>query len=246
LCVDLDRPPLPTLPPDRERVFYFAPPPESGTEDPRMAHVLHALRRDGGVRRLVYISTTGVYGDCRGEWVDEGRELSPGADRARRRLDAEAQVRAWSRATGAEAVILRVAGIYGPERLPLARIRQAMPLVRSEESPFTNRIHVEDLAEVCAAAMEQPVAGEIFNVSDGHPGTMAEYFDAVADLYGLPRPPKIPMAEAAARLSPGMLSYMQESRRLSNEKMRRLLGVELRYPSLREGLASCDPGALTG
>jgi nucleoside-diphosphate-sugar epimerase len=237
--VDLDQDPLPLLPSRDERVFYFAPPPARGAADPRVARVLEAFRRDGPPRRLVYISTTGVYGDCQGEWVDETRPVNPGVDRARRRLDAESRFREWSRESGAELVILRVAGIYGPDRLPLARIRQGLPLVRAEEAPFTNRIHEHDLVQVCVAAMERPVAGEILNVSDGHPGTMAEYFDAIADLARLPRPPKIPLAGAEEHLSAGMLSYMRESRRLDNRKMLEQLAVELRYPSLEKGGPAC-------
>ena len=237
--MDLDQDPLPPMPTDGEGVYYFAPPPARGSEDPRVERVIEAFERDGAPRRLVYISTTGVYGDCGGEWVDEQRAVRPQADRARRRLDAENRFRAWSRESGAELVILRVSGIYGPDRLPLARIREGLPLVRAEEAPFTNRIHEEDLVAVCVAAMERPVAGEIFNVSDGHPGTMAEYFDTIADLAGLPRPPKIPLAGAEAHLSVGMLSYMRESRRLDNRKMLRLLEVELRYPSFEQGAPSC-------
>lgn len=243
LCADLDRPPLPPLPSAGAAVCHFAPPPGQGVEDPRMGAVLAALQRDGAPRRLVYVSTTGVYGDCAGAWVDETRPTHPTAERARRRLDAERQLQSWGRASGVEWVILRVAGIYGPGRLPLERLRQGLPLVCAEEAPFTNRIHEADLVQVCAAALERPVAGEIFNVSDGHPGTMAEYFDAVADLAGLPRPPKIPLAQAAAQLSPGMLSYQQESRRLDNRKLRERLGVVLRFPTLEQGLPGCLAGA---
>jgi nucleoside-diphosphate-sugar epimerase len=239
VVLDLDRPEPLALPAAGGQVFYFAPPPERGAADPRMARVLDALRTQGAPLRLVYISTTGVYGDCGGAWVDETRAVRPVAERALRRWDAERQLRAWSGDTGAEVVILRVAGIYGPDRLPLERIRQGLPVVRAEEAPFTNRIHEDDLVAVCVAAMEQPVAGEVFNVSDGHPGTMAEYFDAVADLAGLPRPPKIAMGEAAGRLSPGMLSYVQESRRLRNDKLLARLGVVLRYPDLERGLSAC-------
>lgn len=237
--VDLDQDPLPSLPSRDERVFYFAPPPARGAADPRVARMVEAFHRDGPPRRLVYISTTGVYGDCRGEWVDEKRPVNPGVDRARRRLDAEIRFQEWSRVSGAELVILRVAGIYGPDRLPLARIRQGLPLVRAKEAPFTNRIHEYDLAQVCMASMERPVAGEIFNVSDGHPGAMADYFDAIADLAGLPRPPKIPLAGAEQHLSAGMLSYMRESRRLDNRKMLERLTIELRYPSLEQGGPAC-------
>ncbi len=243
LQLDLDLDPLPTLPSKGRGLFYFSPPPNRAAEDPRMGRVLEALQRDGLPSRIVYISTTGVYGDCDGDWVDETRPTNPGADRARRRLDAEHRLRSWSAQTMTEQVVLRVAGIYGPDRLPLNRIREGLPLVRAEEAPYTNRIHEDDLVQICVAAMERPVAGEVFNVSDGSPGSMAEYFDAIAERAGLPAPPKIPMGEAAAKLSPGMLSYMRESRQLDNRKMLELLDVELRYPSLAEGLDSCFPSA---
>lgn len=240
--MDLDQEPLPTLTRRGERVLYLAPPPDQGSGDTRLRRVLAAMERDGQPRRLVYMSTSGVYGDCRGAWVDESQPPRPGEERSRRRLDAEQQVRAWGQAGGGEFVILRVGGIYGPARLPLARLRQRLPMVREEDAPFTNRIHEDDLSRVCMAALEAPVAGEVFNISDGHPGTMAEYFDRVADLAGLPHPPKISMAEANEQLSPALLSYLRESRRLDTQKMRGRLGVELRYPTLEEGLAACFAG----
>ncbi len=242
LRLDLDLEPLPRLHGTADGVFHFAPPPERGREDPRLDRLLRTLARDGLPQRVVLISTTGVYGDCEGAWVDETRAPAPAADRAHRRLDAERRLQDWGGRHEVETVILRVAGIYGPDRLPLARIRQGLPLVQADQAPYTNRIHEDDLARVCVAAMERPVAGETFNVSDGQPGTMAEYFDAVAARAGLPPPPKIAMAEASDRLSPGMLSYMRESRRLDNRKMRRLLVNELLYPDLSKGLDACFPG----
>jgi len=187
---------------------------------------------------VVYISTTGVYGDCGGAWVDESRPVNPLAPRAKRRWDAECAWQAWRKASGRELVILRVPGIYGPDRLPLERLRAGLPLVRESEAPYTNRIHADDLAEVCVAAMRRGHDGEVYNACDGHPGTMTDYFNRIADLAGLPRPPQIPLAEATERLSEGMLSYLRESRRLDNRKMREELGVTLRYPSLEQGLAS--------
>jgi nucleoside-diphosphate-sugar epimerase len=213
-------------------VFYFAPPPAQGQTDPRMGHLINALGRQAPPRRVVYISTSGVYGDCQGAWIDETWPVRPQADRARRRLDAENQLRDWGNAHGVEWVILRVAGVYGPDRLPLQRIRQGLPIVRAQEAPFTNRIHEDDLLSVCIAAMERPVAAEIFNVSDGHPGTMAEYFDAVANYAGLPPVPKIGLQEADACLSAEMRSYMAESRRMDNRKLRAMLVAELKYPRL--------------
>ena len=236
ILADLDQGLPPPLPSRAGTVLYLVPPPEAGQEDPRLGRVLEAFHRDGQPRRLVYISTSGVYGDCGGAWIDETQPTAATADRSLRRLAAERQVRDWAVASGGEWVILRVAGIYGPGYLPLSRLRQGLPIVGAGEAPFTNRIHVDDLARICLAALERPLTGEIINVCDGQPSTMADYFDRVADLAGLPRAPKISLAEAAERLSPGMLSYLRESRRIRNDKLRELLGVELLYPDLELGL----------
>ncbi len=189
--------------------------------------------------RMVYLSTTGIYGDCGGAWIDETRPPAPVAPRAKRRWDAENSARETCAALGIELVILRVAGIYGPGKLPLKRLRAGLPLVSASEAPFTNRIHIDDLVSACAAAMERGAPGAVYNISDGNPSTMVDYFDRLADLVGLPRPPQISLAEAQKQLTPGMLSYMQESRRLDNRRMREELGVKLRYPSLNVGLAAC-------
>lgn len=239
LQVDLDSADVPILPSAGARVFYFAPPPERGAADPRLRRVVESFRENGQPKRIVYVSTTGVYGDCHGAWVDESHPVNPRADRARRRVDAEQALQAWSSESGGQLVILRVAGIYGPGKLPLERLRQGLPVVRDAESPFTNRIHIRDLVEVCVAAMERGESGRVYHACDGNPGTMAEYFRRLAELAGLPPPPEISLAEAPQRLSPGMLSYMQESRRLSNRRITDELGVRLRYPSLDTGLPAC-------
>lgn len=236
---DLDHPELPILVSVGERVFYLAPPPETGDRDPRVRRALAWFDVSGQPRRIVYISTTGVYGDCAGAWVDERKEINPQVPRAKRRADAEQSFRDWADRQGREIVILRVAGIYGPGRLPLERIRRGLPLVREDEAPFTNRIHVDDLVQVCIAAMERGISGRVYHACDGHPSTMNDYFNRVADLAGLPRPPTVSLAEAPGQLSAGMLSYMQESRRLSNRRILDELGVRLAYPSLSEGLPSC-------
>jgi nucleoside-diphosphate-sugar epimerase len=220
-----------------ERVFHFAPPPGDGEEDPLTARLVEVFDREGPPKRLVYIGTTGVYGDCGGAWVNEDRPPRPVASRARRRWDAEQRLRAWSDASGADLVILRVAGIYACDRLPLERIRSGQPVVCADEAPWTNRIHAQDLLAVCIAAMERAPAGGLYNVSDGHPSTMTDYFHRVADAAGLPRPDEIPLAEAPGKVSPGMLSYLAESRRLDNRRMLAELGVTLRYPELAAGLA---------
>ncbi len=220
-------------------LYHLAPPPPTGREDRLTRHLVAAFRRNGHPHRLVYLGTTGVYGDCGGDWVDETRPPAPAADRAHRRWDAEDTLRAWSRESGAELILLRVAGIYGPGRLPLERLRQGLPLVREEEAPWSNRIHITDLVEACVAAMERGAAGAIYNVCDGHPTTMTDYFLRVADAAGLPRPPLIPLREAAREVSAGMMSYLAESRRIGNRRLRQELGVSLRYPDLASGLPAC-------
>lgn len=222
-----------------ESVFYFAPPPRQGVVDSRMTKFLAACEASGYPKKMVYLSTTGVYGDCQGVWVDENHPVHPVVDRAKRRWDAEQQVRKWCEPRGVEFVILRVAGIYGPGKLPLARLKKQLPLVKAEEAPYTNRIHVDDLIQVCSAAMEKGETGEVYNASDGHPGTMLDYFNQVADFAGLPRPPTISMQEADQKLSAGMMSYMQESRRIDNKKVIKELGIKFLYPNLSSGLPAC-------
>ncbi len=219
-------------------LYYFAPPPQQGSHDTRMAAFVSSLQTGAVPARCVLISTTGVYGDHGGAWVDETAALKPATDRARRRLDAENILRAWGREHGVAVVVLRVAGIYAPERLPVDRIRSGIPVVHEAECPYTNRIHADDLMDVCIAAAERGIADEIYNVSDGTPGTMTEYFNAVADALGMPRPPTISMQAARHRLSPGMLSYLAESRRLDNRKMLAGLGVRLKHANLASGLAA--------
>jgi nucleoside-diphosphate-sugar epimerase len=239
LKVDLDQPVLGLPSVEGDELYYLAPPPPEGRQDSRVARLIEGFYEAGQPCRVVYLSTTGVYGDCGGEWVDETRPPAPSADRAWRRLDAEQRWQAWSRESGSELVILRVAGIYGPGKLPLARLESGRPMVAESDAPITNHIHTLDLVTICQLAMERGVSGEVYNVCDGHPGNMTGYFNAVADFFGLVRPPVISLEEARAQLSPGMLSYLGESRRLSNRKLVEELGVTLRYPTLAEGLPAC-------
>jgi nucleoside-diphosphate-sugar epimerase len=226
------------------QVFHLAPPPGSGSRDPYTRRLVDAFVRGGHPSRLVYIGTTGVYGDCAGRWIDETHPTHPVADRSLRRLDAEDALRDWSRESSGDLVILRVAGIYGPGRLPLERIRAGTPMVRPDDAPYTNRIHVDDLVSACRAAMDRAPSGAVYNACDGHPSTMTDYFLQVAAAAGLPSPPLIGLDEAADRLSEGMLSYLSESRRLRNDRLREELGVVFRYPSLAEGLhAIFNPGS---
>jgi len=239
LVCDLDEQALPPGTSAGETVWYLVPPPAQGREDTRLQGFLRGLERSGQPRRILLISTSGVYGDCGGDWVDETRAPNPRVDRAHRRLDAERRLLAWRAASGGEAVIFRVAGIYGPGKLPLERLRRGLPMIAPEQAPWTNRIHLDDLVQACVLGMRNGRDGEIYNVSDGHPGNMADYFNRVADLAGLPRPPLIDPAEAGERLSPGLRSYLAESRRLRNDKLLRELGLELRHPDLASGLAAC-------
>lgn len=241
LRLDVLGDPLGALETAGAEVFHLAPPPGEGQEDPLTARLIAAFAEQGQPRRLVYVGTTGVYGDCGGDWVDETRTPKPTADRSLRRWDAEERLRAWSRETGAELVVLRVAGIYACDRLPLARIQSAQPVVSAAEAPWSNRIHAEDLVEICLAAMQQAPTGAVYNVCDGQPSTMTDYFLRIADAAGLAPPPQIPLADAPGKVSAGMLSYLRESRRLSNRKLLDELGVRLRYPTLADGLAGCFP-----
>lgn len=227
---------LADLPSAGKVVMYLAPPPGGGPIDGRMRHFCQVVTTARRPSKVVYVSTSGVYGDCGGAWVTEETPVNPQTSRAQRRVDAETAVREWGCACAVPVVILRVTGIYGPGRLPLARIKQGHPVLREEESPPTNRIHADDLALVCCAAAEKAADGEIFNVSDGQPGTMTQYFNAIADRLGLPRPPQVSMAEARQVMNPMMLSYLQETRRMGNEKMLRRLGIVLQYPDLASGL----------
>jgi len=237
---DLDVPSsLAGLPLNDAVVYYFAPPPGKGVTDPRMQAFVSVLVPPNLPARVILISTTGVYGDCRGEWVTEEQPPNPQADRARRRLAAETALRRWSDTSDVPVVILRVPGIYGPGRLPEERLRDGEPVLREEESPFSNRIHAEDLARVCVAAARSRRPSVVYNCSDGHPTTMTDFFYRVADRLGIPRPPAIPLDEARRRLGEGMLSYLAESKRIDNRRMREELGVELLYPDLAAGLRSC-------
>lgn len=218
-------------------VYYLVPPSSDiDDDDPRLRHFLSACE-EAIPRRLVYLSTSGVYGDCGGAWTDESRPPAPRTERARRRLAAENIAREWCAQNGTELVILRVGGIYGPGRLPTERLARTT-VVCPDEAPWSNRIHADDLAAVLQAAAQRGRPGQVYNVADGHPTTMSDYFYRVADAVGLPRPPCVPLAQAAEHLSPGMLSFINESRRLDITRMRRELRVPLRYPTLSEGLAS--------
>ncbi len=241
ITADLDAPAsLNNLPVKDAVVYYFAPPPDKGVTDPRMEAFVSVLTPSNLPKRIVLISTTGVYGDCHGEWVTEDRPPNPQVDRARRRLAAETTLQRWSEKSGVPIVILRVPGIYGPGYLPEERLRSGEPVLREDESPFSNRIHADDLARICIAAARHDHPSLLYNVSDGHPTTMTDFFFRVADVLGIPRPPAITHGRGAPPAwAKACLSYLAESKRIDNRRMREELGVELMYPDLTAGLASC-------
>lgn len=217
-------------------VLYAAPPPGGGTTDPKVRHFCEAIAAGDEPVRVVYLSTSGVYGDCRGERVTEATPVHPQTARAQRRFDAETTIRQFGEQRNVPTIILRVTGIYGPFRFALHRILEQHPLLNENEAAFTNRIHADDLAQICLAALDKAADGDIFNVCDGQESTMTDYFNAVADAFELPRPPQVDAAEAAKVMNPLMLTYFQESRRMDNSKMLEKLGITLRYPTLQQGL----------
>lgn len=221
-------------------LYYFAPPPAKGVEDTRMENFLASLNQNNLPKHIIYISTSGVYGDQQGQTIDEETLANPQVDRAKRRYHAEQLLLEYGiEHTSIAITILRVGGIYGPGRLPLQRLKDQIPMLHENLSPQTNRIHADDLAQVCVAAATEKSAGEIYNVSDGTNSNMTEYFNTIADFCGLPRPPLVDWDEAEKTISAGMLSYLRESRKMDNSKMINELDIQLIYPTLKDGLKSC-------
>jgi nucleoside-diphosphate-sugar epimerase len=227
-----------------DAVLHFAPPPREGGSDLRTRHLLAALGRGRSLaRRLVYVSTTGVYGDCGGARVSETRPCRPQTARARRRADAERQLRAFGQRNRVRVGILRAPGIYAADRLPLERLRRGDPVLTADEDVHTNHIHAEDLARAACLALFRAHGGRAFNVADDSDLAMGDYFDLVADACGLPRPPRLGRAEIAGRLSALTLSFMAESRRLDNTRLKRELRLRLRYPTVADGLPAAGGGS---
>ena len=228
---------LHTLPPS-EFLLHTAPPPLQGARDERTRNLLLALEGwpQGYPRRVVYISTSGVYGNCEGALVDESRPVQPATDRARRRCDAEAVLAEWCARRGATLVILRAPGIYGDNRFPLERVRKGTPVLRREDDVYTNHIHAEDLAGICIRALDELTPEGIYNTVDDSEILMGDWLDLVADGFGVERPPRIPRSEAKARIPAPLLSFMSESRRLLNVRLKRDMGYQLLYPTVADGL----------
>jgi nucleoside-diphosphate-sugar epimerase len=223
-----------------DAVLHLAPPPAQGRSDPRTQNLLRALSRQGQPPRvLVYGSTSGVYGDCAGARFDETRHVQPQTDRAHRRVDAENQIRRWGLRMGVRVVILRIPGIYAADRVgghPKDRLLRGSPVLVADEDVYTNHIHADDLARACVAALFYGLPQRVVHVCDQTELKMGDYFDRVADLCGLSRPPRLTREQIQTVLNPMTLSFMGESRRLSNRRLLRELKLRLIYPTIEEGL----------
>ena len=242
LAIDLDRVRPGTTIPERldlEAIVYLTPPPVLGESDLRLDRFLQLASVPP--HTFVYMSTTGVYGDTAGALVDESSVVQPRTDRARRRISAEEMTRVWCNERRVRRVVLRVPGIYGPERLPLERLRHFEPVVREREAGINNRIHVDDLVEACTRAITNSEARGVYNVTDGRPLSSTAFINMVAKVAGLPTPPQVSMEEAQLTFSPERLSFLNESRRVSNERMLKHLGVVLKYADVESGIRASLP-----
>jgi len=235
--LDLDSAPLNLQACNAVQLYYTVAPPKHGVVDLRSRRVIETFMADGiKPLKVVLISTTGVYGDCDGDWVDEQSPTIPKTERGLRRLDSEQIWLKWGQSQGVDVVVLRVPGIYAYSRLPRERLKRQTPVVRANECGFTNRVHADDLAKICVAAMRIAPANEIYNATDGSPGKISDYLQAAARALGYEPLPEITMQQAQNELSLGMLSYLNESRKISNQKMIDELQIELLYPDFKQGL----------
>ncbi len=214
-------------------IVHLAPPQQDGVTDRRTRN-LTAILPDRAT--MVYVSTTGVYGDCGGALVDETRTVNPQNARAKRRVDAERVLRKWARRSGSRLSILRVPGIYAEDRLPVERLKKGTPALQADEDVYTNHIHADDLARILAAALFRGGACRVYHAADDSHLKMGDYFDAVADAFGLRRPPRLPRTELQGTVSPMLLSFMSESRKLNNARIKSELGVRLLRPKVSDTL----------
>ncbi|MBJ7311818.1 SDR family oxidoreductase [Rugamonas sp. CCM 8940] len=237
LLADLDRPAtLRRLAGLAHYIVHLAPPQADGVLDRRTRNLCAILPERA---RLVYVSTSGVYGDCGGAWIDETRPPAPHNGRAQRRVDAERVLRAWAGRAQGRLAILRVPGIYGAERLPLKRLQAGTPALLEAEDVYTNHIHADDLAAIVARALWRGAPNRVYHAVDDSEMKMGAYFDAVADAFGLARPPRLPREQLRQVVTPALLSFMSESRRMRNGRLKNELGVRLRYPTVAATLAAC-------
>ena len=251
-AANLDEPEsLSNLPVNNSDIFYFAPPPRSGEQDKRMGNFLDSLDHPRNhstssfpenkqtVRRIVYISTTGVYGDQDGNWITEETPTAPGNARSKRRLSAEEQLKAYCITHKTEYMILRVAGIYDLNKLPINKINAGLKVLEMKTAPASNRIHAADLANICIAAMQSKLHNKIFNVADGNPSSISDYFIQTSRIFNLTPPLEISWEQAQNDLSPEMLSYLTESKKIDVKFMQKELRVTLSFPTLAKGLYAC-------
>lgn len=238
ICCSMDDPAdIPTLPVHTQVLLYSIPPQGGGSIDLRARNFCAALERDNAIpSRIIYLSATSVYGDTGGQVVTEQSPAEPNSAMGKRRLDAEQLFQEFGAGHGIPVVILRVSGIYGPGRLPLMQIAQGQPLLKEELARPSNRIHVDDLVQVCLQVLEQ--GSGIYNVSDGHPASMTAYFNACADALGKPRQPQVELEEAQRTMPPLLLTYFRESRVVDNTRMLQELGITLIYPDMLPGIAA--------
>ena len=240
LLGDLDQPrSLARLAGLAQRWVHLAPPPSSGVQDPRTRALSRALLRRTPPLAVVYGSTSGVYGDAQGAWVDESRPVAPATARGQRRVDAERQLRFYGRVRGVRVSVLRIPGIYAPNRAggtPRERLLRGTPVLCEAEDVFTNHIHADDLARACRLALWRGKPQRVYHVSDDSQLKMGDYYDMAAQLYGLPRPARVSRADAQQLLSEMTLSFMNESRRLRNIRMKQELRLQLRHPHVLQGL----------
>jgi nucleoside-diphosphate-sugar epimerase len=221
-------------------VIHLAPPNNFGAVDLRTKTLLQVLGQGQQARHLIYISTTGVYGDCQGDLVTEIRTPNPKSARGHRRLSAEQQLRAWAISHKGRVTILRVPGIYAADRLPIERLKNGSPALNPSEDVFTNHIHADDLARIIILTLYRGVSQRIIHACDASRLQMGEYFDLVANHFGLPLPPRVAFAELKERVSPAMISFMEESRRINNDRLMEI-GCQLRYPTVGDFLKTLDP-----
>ncbi|MGD9946452.1 MAG: NAD-dependent epimerase/dehydratase family protein [Burkholderiaceae bacterium] len=267
IAADLDQPAsLRRLAAFGDWAVLLAPPPAHGNDDPRTRRLIAQCARRRGrqfspfsgkgrssrpagsailvrptsvkPRRWTYVSTTGVYGDSAGAWLDESRPPTPASARAQRRLAAERQLRALTARGGARVSIVRAPGIYAHDRLPVDRLRRGTPALRAGDDVWTNHIHAEDLARAAWFALFRGRPSRAINAVDDSALKMGDYFDSVADALALPRPPRLSRAEISAQVTPAMLSFMSESRRLANRRLKRELRLRLRWPTVADTLHS--------
>ncbi len=225
-------------------VLHLAPPPSEGWSDPRTLALTRALRLRTAPSTFIYGSTSGVYGDLAGGKAQETLQTAARTPRAVRRVSAEQTVRFLGRSSINSSLIrtsiLRIPGIYAPNRkggTPKDRLLKGTPVLTAKDDVYTNHIHADDLARACLAALWRGKPQRVYNVNDDSRLKMGDYFDFAADLYGLPRPPRVPRSTAHDQLPLMLLSFMSESRQMDNGRLKRELKFKLRYPTVKAGLS---------